>query len=174
MAERTLDELFVLHRPKLVWTVYRIVRCSETAEDVVQEAYLRVAAALREHPVRTIQPFLYRTARNLAIDTVRGSRIRGRIVSTVADGSVLDDVPSRLPSPERQTLDRQRVGRLEAALAELPPRRRQILVLARLHGWSYQRIAAHLGLSESAVQKNVRVALAHCLARLAENDTPRV
>ena len=127
MADRTLDELFVQHRPKLVWTVYRIVRCSETAEDVVQETYLRVAAALRDHPVRMIRPFLYRTARNLAIDHVRGNRIRGRIVTPTGDERALDTVPSALPSPERQTLDRQRVGRLEAALGELSPRRREIL-----------------------------------------------
>jgi RNA polymerase sigma-70 factor (ECF subfamily) len=173
MAGQTLDELFVAHRQKLVWTVFRIVRCSETAEDVVHEAYLRVAAALCDRPVGTIRPFLYRTARNLAIDYVRGRRIRGRIV-TAADTDLLNGVASLVPSPERQTLDRQRLGRLQQAMAEMSPRRRDILVYARLHGWSHERIASHFGLSESAIQKNIRVALEQCLAALSEKDEPQV
>ncbi|MPY73853.1 MAG: sigma-70 family RNA polymerase sigma factor [Alphaproteobacteria bacterium] len=173
MAGQTLDELFVAHRQKLVWSVFRIVRCSETAEDLVHEAYLRVSAALCERPVGTIRPFLYRTARNLAIDHVRGRRIRNRIVAA-ADTDLLNGVASLMPSPERQALDRQRLGQLQAALAGMSARRREILVRSRLHGWSYERIAGHFGLSESAVQKNIRVALAQCLAAMTEKDEPQV
>lgn len=173
MAGQTLDELFVAHRQKLVWSVFRIVRCSETAEDVVHEAYLRVSAALCERPVGTIRPFLYRTARNLAIDHVRGRNIRNRIVAA-ADTDLLNGVASLMPSPERQALDRQRLGQLQAALAGMSARRREILVRSRLHGWSYERIAGHFGLSESAVQKNIRVALAQCLAAITEKDEPQV
>lgn len=174
MAERTLEELFIAHRQRLVWSVYRIVKCGETAEDVVQDAYLRVSAALRDRSVRTLQPFLYRTARNLAIDHVRGRRIRSRIVGEAADESSANQIASSVPTPERQALDRERLAVLEAAMADMPPRRREILIRARLHGWSHAQIAAHFGISESAVQKNVHVALAHCLALLAEKDDPQV
>ena len=49
-------------------------------------------------------------------------------------------------------------------------RRRTIFILHKLHGWNYARIAAHTGISESAVQKNIRLALADCLRAMTEND----
>lgn len=174
MAEQTLEEMFVAHRPRLVWTVYRIVRCAETAEDLVQDAYVRVSAALRDRPVHTLQPFLYRTARNLALDHVRGTRIRNRIVGEAVGDLVTDDVPAAVPTPERQVIDRERLSVLETAMAALPPRRRDILICARLHGWPHARIAKHFGISKSAVQKNISVALAHCLESLDEKDDEEV
>jgi RNA polymerase sigma-70 factor (ECF subfamily) len=55
-----------------------------------------------------------------------------------------------------------------AALNGLSERRRQILVLHKFHHWTYERIAQHYGISRSAVEKNVQVALAHLLAAQSE------
>jgi RNA polymerase sigma factor (sigma-70 family) len=147
----------------------RIVGNRQTAEDLAQEAYVRVAIAEREQPIGALQAFLFRTARNLALDHLRAERMHGTVVTRDLDEAAVAAVPAEQPTPEVQAFDRERLARFEAALAGLKPRRREILVLHKLHGWTYARIADHFGITDSAVQKNVVLALAECLANLPDD-----
>lgn len=169
-VQRTLDSLFTDHRQTLVWRLQKMVGCAHIAEDLAHEAYLRVTAAVQERPVEFVQPFLYQTAKNLALDHLRKERIRQRVIAQEVDEEMLANVPSPLPSLEVCAGDRQRLQHLDRKIAGLPPRRREILILHKLNGWSYPRIAAHLCLSESAVQQNIRLALAHCLVDMSDNE----
>ncbi|WP_020563988.1 RNA polymerase sigma factor [Methylosarcina fibrata] len=166
------DAFFLDCRDALIAVIFRIVGCPDTAEDLAHEAYLRFAQASGSRDIAAPRPFLYQVGRNLALDHLRKQRHR----STVAepdddDGScLLERLPSALPTPE-QTLDhQQQVQKMIRALAGLSERRRQILLLHKYHHWTYERIAAHFGLSRSAVEKNVRAALAHLLAAQSGED----
>lgn len=77
-------------------------------------------------------------------------------------------VASPTASPEQTTSDRQSVERLSKALQKLPERTRRIFCLARVEGLSYPEIARQLGISESTVYKDMRLALAHCLMAMEE------
>lgn len=171
---QTLVEVFVSQRRTLIGMLARIVGNSQTAEDLAQDAYMRVASAARDQPILALKAFLFRTARNLAFDHLRAERRHGSVVSQGLDQGALESVPAALPSPETQAFDRQRLALLDVAIGDMKDRRRTILVLHKLHGWDYARIAGHLGISESAVQKNVKLALADCLAALQENPKRRI
>lgn len=160
-CRRQLDALYQRQLGALIGSLRRIVSCAHTAEDLAQDAYLRVSDALEQRRgVNHLQPFLYQTARNLALDHLRREAIR----QAPADAEeAVAQIPCESPTPERSALLAQRVERLRSAMRELPERRRQILALHRLHGWRHSQIAAHLGISVSAVEKNLRLALAHCL-----------
>lgn len=174
MAPDTLrqafEALFLNQRKALIGTLFRIVGCRHTAEDLAHESYMRVSSAIGRQPIDHLQPFLYRTARNLAFDHLRRRKIHDRIVDRDADATAVLEVASRAPSPETETSDRQRLRALDAALARLPERTRRVLVLHRVHGWNYPRIAAHFGVSESTVYNDIRLATAHCIAAFGKLD----
>jgi len=170
----TINDLFLNHRQSLIHTIYRIVGCPQTAEDLAHEAYLKMVHASKVQEISYPHPFLYQIARNLALDHLRKEKIRQQIDSLQKNdedsSDRLESIPSTAPSPEQQTADRQRVALMIDALSGLSERRRQILVLHKFHHWTYERIARHYGISRSAVDKNVHVALAHLLD--AQGESP--
>src|SRR5688500_7871437 len=91
-AKQALDQAFAEHRSVLLRTLARIVGSVATAEDLVQETYLRVASALRTRPVDYPAPFLFQTARNLAFDHLRSERRHGLVVIKGVADDVLSDV----------------------------------------------------------------------------------
>lgn len=163
-TQQLLDELFLAHRAPLVSTILRIVGCHQTAEDLAQETYVRVCQAARERSIDYLQPFFYQTAKNLALDYLRKEQVRHRVLAFNADDASVSAVPSSAPLPEQVAADDQRQSQLHAVMAGLPERKRRMLVLHKLHGWRYKDIALHFNVSESAVEKNIRSALAYCLA----------
>nr|WP_284701189.1 sigma-70 family RNA polymerase sigma factor [Rhodoplanes tepidamans] len=162
--------MFLAQRSALVGALTRIVRCEATAEDLVQESYLRVARAMAQRPVEHVQAFLYQTARNLALDHLRSTGVKRRVEVEPVDEEAFLDVPSEHPSPEVEIIDRQRLALFESVLADLPARTREVLFLSRIHGWPYPRIAAHLGVSPNTVYNDIRLAMAHCLDAMARAE----
>jgi RNA polymerase sigma-70 factor (ECF subfamily) len=162
------------HRQSLIQTIYRIVGCPQTAEDLAHEAYLKMLHASENQEISYPHPFLYQIARNLALDHLRKEKIRQRNDTPQKDdedtGNLLENIASTAPTPEQQTADKQQVAMMIEALNGLSERRRQILVLHKFHHWTYDRIARHYGISRSAVEKNVHVALAHLLS--AQDESP--
>jgi RNA polymerase sigma factor (sigma-70 family) len=165
-----LDTLFVQQHGALVGALFRIVRCEQTARDLAHESYLRVAGAIAQKPVEHIQSFLYQTARNLAFDHLRHEAVRRRVEVEPADDITIADVASAAASPEAEAIDRQRLAVLERAMASLPERTRQVMLLSRVHEWPYPRIAAHLGVSPNTVYNDIRLAMACCLDVLARYE----
>ena len=165
-----LDTLFLQQRSALVGTLFRIVRCEQTAEELAHEFYLRVACAIAKKPVEHVQAFLYQTARNLAFDHLRHEPSGSGSRPKSANAGAILDVASEAASPEAEAIDRQRLALLEAALSTLPERARQVMVLSRIHEWPYPKIAAHLGVSPNTVYNDIRLAMACCLDAIARSD----
>ncbi|MFI3186997.1 MAG: sigma-70 family RNA polymerase sigma factor [Methylococcaceae bacterium] len=164
----SINDLFLNQRQSLIHTIYRIVGCPQTAEDLAHEAYLKMLQASKTQEISYPHPFLYQIARNLALDHLRKEKFRRgshHYPKSQEDAdNPLECLPSAAPSPEQQTADQQQLALMLDALNSLSERRRQILVLHRFHHWTYERIAKHYGISRSAVEKNMHVALAHLLA----------
>lgn len=128
-------------------------RCgaSEVA-DLSQEIFARIyEAAKGERPV-LVKPFLFQIARNLMIDHLR----RQSVVSleTMAEFDWVN-VPDDKPSSERQAAARQELRLLQAALDELSPRCRQVVIMQRVEGLSQKEIAQQLGVSVETVQTHL-------------------
>lgn len=164
----TLD-LYLTHRGALIDYALPIVGCRARAEDVVQDAYLRLAAAdsgrADADQIRQPTGYLYRIVRNLAVDWVRRRAVEGDIAS------VGDDVAAAAPTPEQAVVDRDQVRQLMAALDELPPRTRLAFEMHRLDGCTFPEIAEKLRISVGLSHRLVKQALTHCAARL-ENSSP--
>jgi iron complex outermembrane recepter protein len=74
-----------------MWSVMRIVKDAQIAEDLAHDAYLRVHRAMESGPVEHLEAFLHQTARNLALDYQRRRRMRGAVeLETESDDALLD------------------------------------------------------------------------------------
>jgi RNA polymerase sigma factor (sigma-70 family) len=125
-------------------------RTEHEADDLVQEAWIRLATYEGERQVEKPEAFLMRAALNLSIDAHRVRQTRGEEV-------LLEDVTlvDAAPSAEAVLLGRERLARLGVCLSRLNETSRAILLAHRLDGMSYQEIARDRGLSVSAVEKHI-------------------
>lgn len=152
--------VFLSQRPRMEALVQRRVGCRATAADLVQDLFLRFWKR-PQAPVEELASYLLRSARNLAIDHLRGEDSRGRTLSALLPAE--DDAQ---PSPEQAVQAGAELDRIEDALRQLPERTRHIFLLSRVHGRTYGEIAAAMGLSQSAVEKHMMRALDACKASL--------
>ncbi|WP_296259346.1 MULTISPECIES: RNA polymerase sigma factor [unclassified Pseudomonas] len=163
MTQSHFNDVFLARRTILLRTLQRMVRNPSTAEDLLQETYLRVTRALRERAIDHLEPFVFQTARNLALDHLRARRIHAR---TIVDDAPLSELHN-VVAPEAALEDAAHANRLlqslNASLEKLTPRQQKIFALSRLNGRSYLEIAEQLGVSASTVQKELKLIMAICV-----------
>jgi RNA polymerase sigma factor (sigma-70 family) len=127
-------------------------RTGDEADELIQEAFLRLQAYRQERPVREPEAFLVRTVQNLTVDASRRRRTRGTHVDVEVEGVRLID-PG--PAPDEVLTAQQRLRHLRAGLEALAPRTREVVLLQRIEGFSHAQIAARLGITVSAVEKHI-------------------
>jgi len=158
-------EQFGEERRSLIRYAKRITRDWDHAEEVVQEAYLRLGEMAKKQHLAKPGGYLARIVRNLAIDRLSRSRRDSEVFS--ADGQVaLDSVSADQPTPEQVTVARDELARLEAALAELPERVRIAVEMHRFGGAKLREIAEELGVSITVAHELVVTGVSHCRSRL--------
>ncbi|MEJ1964524.1 MAG: RNA polymerase sigma factor [Gammaproteobacteria bacterium] len=168
-AERDLDTLFVRHAEELRVYLTGQVRCSQTAADLVQDTFVRLAQQRGGATENNPRAYLYRVAQNLAIDHYR-SRERRQTDPTPHED--LLQIADEAPLPERAVDGHQRLAALQRTLMELPELTQRIFQLNRIEGLTYSEIARRLDISDSSVQKHLSRALQHamrCLRQLGES-----
>jgi RNA polymerase sigma factor (sigma-70 family) len=128
------------------------VGSTDDAEDVIQEAYLRVLRYSMDHGVEDMERLLFSAAKNLAVDSLRRRRTRDKTATSYA---ALEADTQTWPALDEQLYVQQRLSSVETAVALLPERCREVFLLHRVEGLSYSQIAARCGISVSAVEKNI-------------------
>jgi len=129
------------------------------AEDLAQEAGMRlIATMLREHVERP-RAFLFHAATNLARDHLRRQLVAQRHVDAQVECE-----PA--PAADQIAAARQEVALVTKAIAQLPARARAVLQLARIEGYSQKEIATRLGITAKTVENHLTRALAQLTAQL--------
>lgn len=158
---KDLNHLFHKYSQELRIYLTRQVGCPHIACDLAQEALLKVSSQQGEGVViGNTRAYLYRTARNLAIDHFRKEERRNTVPT---DLNQLADIPDESPQPDELISTRERLDLLLRAVNELPFLTRRIFALNRLDGLSYTEVARQLEISESTVQKHLATALLHAM-----------
>lgn len=121
------------------------------AEDLTQEAFVSLYRALSNgQEILAVRPWLFRVARNLAL------KARAKEAAFLAIDPDLDrTVESNGKSPEAALIERQRMSRLNDAVALLSPQQKECLHL-RAAGLRYREIAEAIGISSSTVSEFLR------------------
>lgn len=155
--QRAFAELYERHRRAVFTFLVHLTGARHAAEDVLQEAFLRVWRGRAEYRRSgEFRAWLFTIARRLAID-----RFRREGVAWEANPAALETVAS-LDMPDRTAEARAELTQLQRALTELPPAQREVVLLARLVGAGAEEIARVTGSTPGAV----RVQLHRALQRL--------
>ncbi|WP_024676061.1 RNA polymerase sigma factor [Pseudomonas syringae] len=172
MSQSHFNDVFLAQRAVLLRTLQRMVGNPSTAEDLLHETWLRVSRALTEHPVDHLEPFVFQTARNLALDHLRARRIHARTLVEAVSPGQLESVVAQLGKPEDAAHAKRLLESLSASLSTLSPRQQKIFTLSRLNGCSYLEIAEQLHVSASTVQKELKLIMAICIGVVSRLDPP--
>nr|WP_269111322.1 sigma-70 family RNA polymerase sigma factor [Acetobacter senegalensis] len=136
------------------------------AEDIVQEAWLRLQDAAQKQGFRSPRSYLYSIVRNLALDGRRREKRERMVVVSQPLDTVAEISADRQPSVDQVLLHRDEMERLYAALAELPERTRIAFEMHRFGERKLREIAAFLDVSVAKAHTLVVDALEHCKERL--------
>ncbi|SOD42129.1 RNA polymerase factor sigma-70 [Nitrosovibrio sp. Nv4] len=156
-----LSDVFMAHRLQLRWAALKILGNPERAEDVVQDAYLKVCEAAAVFDIKQPLAYLFQMVRNLAIDHHRRAALEMNLFENEDEGL---HVPSLMGTPEAIVISRQHLTLIAKAISELPERTRRAFELHRLEGQTHRVIAAELDISTSLVNILIHQALDHCRA----------
>lgn len=164
-GEWVLDHLR-RHERSLLQYVGRLLGDSERAQDVVQEAFLKLCRQQRAEIEPRLPAWLFTVCRNQVRDL---QRKENRM--TVATPTDLDGRPSAAIDPASAAVRRETDRRVSEVLKELPDRSQEVVRLKFQHEMSYKQIAEITGLTVG----NVGFILHHALVKLRTLlDSPSV
>jgi RNA polymerase sigma-70 factor (ECF subfamily) len=150
-----------------------VVRDTEAAEEVLQEAFIKAYRGLRRFECRSsFYTWLYRIVVNLALD--RRRRDRPGLTTEWTDRAVTE-VDARMPLPETEDPElaarRSEIRELVArGIEQLPDGQREVLVLREVDGLSYEEIAATMGISKGTVMSRLHYARRKMVTFLKQHD----
>ncbi|WP_431257609.1 RNA polymerase sigma factor [Roseateles chitinivorans] len=134
-------------------------RSCHDADDLVQEAWIRLASYAQRQTVLEPEAFLMRAALNLSIDDYRSGR--SRCEQVMLDDVEEKDLVDTTPTVETTLLARERVARLIQSLAGLGEKTQRIFLANRIEGLTYNEIARAQKLSVGAIEKHIAKATLH-------------
>jgi len=135
---------------------------ADLAGEALQETFLHLDRVPQVKPVHSPKSYLYRIAVNIAIDRRRAEARR----LTTGEVEALIDIADPTPNPEQIVEARSEFEHLKQAVAELPQRRREILLAARLDDVPNREIAKRYGVTVRTIEIELKAAVAHCASRL--------
>lgn len=159
--DSSLAGLFEALEAPLLRYAGKMVKRPEVAQDLVQEAFLKLHA--RQGLVSQPKAWLYRTVHNLAVNCLRKE---GRMVPLVSGGSEESTAPEQAatePLPDECLARMETVGQVRLLLQKLEPKKRELIRLKFEEDLSYKEISERTGLSVG----NVGYQLHHLLKTLA-------
>jgi RNA polymerase sigma-70 factor (ECF subfamily) len=161
------EEIVRAHSARVYRLAYRLTGNQHDAEDLTQEVFVRVFRSLSTYTPGTFEGWLHRITTNLFLD---GARRRQRIRFE----GLADDVAQRLPgtdlTPAQAWDERHLDGDIQAALRALPPDYRAAVVLCDIEGFSYEEIAATMGVKLGTVRSRIHRGRAQLRAALAHRE----
>ena len=163
--ERALALLYTRYADIVYGLAFRIVRQAEVAEEVTQETFLRVwrgAHTFHGNP-SGFRSWLFRIARNLALDQLRRQAARPRTVTITPeptdDHALLDTLADETCDVAAQATARCLRDQVRRALLTLPPEQRHVLELAYFGGLTHREIAARTGEPLGTIKTRLRLGL---------------
>jgi len=168
MVASGLSAVLIANRGPLL-RFLRARGAGDDAEDIWQELWLKVDRLEAAGPIADPRAYLFRMADNLMHDRVRASMRRAGREQAWSEAERDARGQDETPSAERALLARQRLRRVELALATLGERTQAIFRRFRIEGVTQGRIAEEEGISVSAVEKHLQRAY-RVVATLVDED----
>ncbi|MEO1259366.1 MAG: RNA polymerase sigma factor [Bacteroidota bacterium] len=150
--ESVYQELFMAHARHVRNFLYYKGAKSDEAEDLMQEAFLRLWRECQKVPAEKAKAFLFRVASNLFLDAKKHEQVVQKFQQKQTTEHENEDPQFLLETKELQQ-------KLENAIAQLPEKQRTVFLMNRMDKLTYAQIAERLELSVKAVEKRMSQAL---------------
>ncbi len=152
-----VTELFRCHNRALVGFLAARLDSEAEAQEVAQEAYVRLLQLEQPGAAGFLRAYLFRIAANLAVDRLRRRNVRARAPMNELFEEWLDT-----PTPAQRALADGQMRQVAEALRQLPREVSSVFVMHVIEGRSLQRIARETGVTDRMLRYRVARALAHC------------
>ena len=163
------EYLYDRYSAALYGVVLRIVRSEELAEDVVQEAFVKIwkNIGMYDRSKGTLFTWMLNIARNTAIDKIRSQDFKQQ--------AKIQDVEQNVGMVEKQThvqLETDHIG-LEKYVSQLKPEHHLIVDYLYFRGYTQSELADELGIPLGTVKTRVKMAITHLREMMNESiDLP--
>lgn len=157
----SIDNLYRDHQDWLRAWLRRRLDCSQTAEDLAHDTFLRLLSAKRSPTRLSGEPraLLTHIARGLVVDHWRRQSVERAYLEALAQRPTHE-----APSAETQALIIESLVRIDNMLSSMPPRIRKIFLLAQLDGLTLKQISQRTDTPLITVRRYIRKALLACMA----------
>ncbi len=163
----TRHDVYIANRSALIAYATRILGSRETAEDIVQDAFLRFAPANTNAGSSTqTLAYLYKIVRNLSFDFLKRQKLENR---EQQNEPPYWSIPNEVPTPEDFVAVTDEIRRISEILDDLPVEVRVALEMHRFGGYTLEEIAAHLDISVATAHRHVRTAMMRVATILTAN-----
>jgi RNA polymerase sigma-70 factor (ECF subfamily) len=168
-----LESLYDRHASVVLAIALRVVGERAAAEDVLQETFWRVwnSADTYQSQRGSFTSWLFRIARNLAIDLYRRRSVRPQTVENLDEESpILDNVPDPDADVVELAQSDLQNQKIHEALTSLPPEQKQVIELAYYYGMTRQEISEMTGEALGTIHTRARLGLQKLRAMLEREE----
>lgn len=157
----SIHSIYMSLRGRLARALFGMVPPKEV-EDIIQETYVRICQIERKDKIQKPRSFLFRTARNLALDHLK--RSESRLAVSMEDVEELGSGGTGRLADEtfEQVATSEEFSRFCEAVRQLPLQYRRAFVLKKVYGYTQREIAREMNLSESTVEKHIAQGVKRC------------
>jgi RNA polymerase sigma factor (sigma-70 family) len=169
--EDAFEVLLYRHKSKIYTAIYLIVKDRYTAEDLLQETFVKAINTIRcgrYNEEGKFLPWISRIAHNLAIDHFRKEKRYPEVV--LEDGSKLfNSMDFAEESSEEKQMFRETRSKLRDYIRELPEEQKHVLIMRHYFDMSFQEIANRTGVSINTALGRMRYALINLRKKMVKN-----
>ncbi|HET9626322.1 MAG TPA: RNA polymerase sigma factor [Kofleriaceae bacterium] len=163
---RAFEVLLTRHRRPVYNYILRFIGDKETAEDLLQEAFMRVIRGAEAYKRQAkFTTWLYTIARNLCVDQTRRRKHRKHasldapMDASDDAGTLLDVLPSNEMASDRKTVNKQLYATMQRAIDTLGEEQREVFLMREFLDMPFKEIAEVVGVPENTVKSRMRYAL---------------
>ena len=165
-----IASVFMSLRGGLARAVQHIVPPKEI-EDIVQETYVRVCQVGGKKKIKSPRSFMYKTARNLALDHVKRAESRLADSFDATEDSELPTSQLEADSTLDQACSDEEFSKFCDGVRYLPVQCRRAFVLKKVYGYSQREIAKVMQISERTVEKHISSGIKRCMYFMEQQRT---
>jgi RNA polymerase sigma-70 factor (ECF subfamily) len=163
---RAFEILLARHRKPVYNFILRFLGDKETAEDLLQEAFMRVIKGAEAYKRQAkFTTWLYTIARNLCVDQTRRRKHRKHasldapMDASDESGTLLDVIPSSEMASDRRSVNKQLYATMQRAIEALSEEQREVFLMREFLDMPFKQIADVVGVPENTVKSRMRYAL---------------
>ncbi len=156
----------VKYYKEIVYFTFKIVKDQELAKDITQEAYTRVSELLAQNKLEedNIRAFLYKVAKNIALDEKRKDK-RVTKIQYEEDNFFIP----KIEQPDEITVKNNQYEQLLKIIDTLPTRSKEAFILHSIDGYTRKEISEMMGITVSAVEKHINRAIKKLQEKINED-----